>query len=137
MWVMRRREPNDGEHWVIVVLVFVEKSKSIIHCDDRPLPLAVFDLAIATKEWIVVEKIQANDPFVESHSRWIATRIGLAGAQVDFSKNPGHVAGVLQRFGNRLFMGTHVSTVISHLRSYRMPPCNTLARVGEQTGAAA
>ena len=70
------REPGNGEHGLVSVLVFAQELKGCIHRDHGARSLDLQVLSIAAEIGIVVEEVQPRKPLVESGP---AGEVGLFG----------------------------------------------------------
>lgn len=99
-----------------------EEVDRIIHQDDRALSLALLDLSHATQVGIVVEKVEADHPFIEAHATRIAGGVGLSRTQMHFAENAGDISGRFQCFSDGLLLRAHVAAMVGDFGPNRVPP---------------
>ena len=117
VWVMGRGKPDYREERVRLLGLPADKLDRVGHQHLGTTASSSLHLPVSTQPRVVVKEIESDYPLVEAHAGWIAWRVGLARSKVDFSENASGITSVSQRFANRLFLRTQVSSVVGDLGS--------------------
>ena len=115
------REPGNGEHGLVSVLVFAQELKGCIHRDHGARSLDLQVLSIAAEIGIVVEEVQPRKPLVESGPAGGSGAVRLDRSDVPFAEMSRYVTGLAQLLGYGLLVRTHIMSMVGDVGPERMP----------------